>query len=98
MDAAAKLSVIGWVLAAVGFVLESIVGYVSAACSGVSAMGYCYFVPNRTDALGTVLEIASGALLLIGLSMVVASELKKRKARLSTTPQLGGESPPQTRT
>jgi hypothetical protein len=78
---AAKLSVIGWALAAIGFVLESIVGYVSASCSGVSALGYCYYTPNQTNALGFLVEVASVALLLIGLSMVVVSELKKRKSR-----------------
>jgi hypothetical protein len=81
LDSAAKLTVIGWVLASIGFILTSVGEYVSSSCSGVSALGYCYYLPRDAagpDAFGFQLEIASAALLLIGLSMVVASEVMKR--------------------
>jgi hypothetical protein len=81
LDSATKLTVIGWVLASTGFVLESVGTYVSAACSGVSALGYCYYIPNRTDVYGTLLNIGSAAILLVGFSMVVVSELMKKRSR-----------------
>lgn len=81
MDSATKLAVIGWVLASAGFVLESVGTYVSSACSGVSALGYCYYIPNRTSTFDILLEAGSTAILLIGLSMVITSEIVKKRSR-----------------